>query len=134
MDLTTPPPPESRPHNNGWRSVSLVSWAGVLGAVIAVAISSRTTGRAVWWLGPPANPANPVFLVIPVALVVLPLLAWYRRHLFAHNIDLACAVLLILISFPDFADRPGSAVAMIVVGLAALVQSIAVRVATRHYR
>jgi hypothetical protein len=75
-----------------------------------------------------------VFLVIPVALVVLPLLAWYRRHLFAHNIDLVCAVLLILISFPDFADRPGSAVAMIVVGLAALVQSIAVRVATRHYR
>lgn len=134
MDISTPPPPEAGPQSNGWRTVSLLSWTAILGAVIAVAISSRTIGRAVWWLGPPANPATPVFLLIPVALVVLPPLAWYRRHVSAHNIDLACAVLLIVISVPDFADRPGTAVAMLVVGLAALTQSIAVRVATRHYR
>jgi len=134
MDISTPPPPEVAPNRNGWRTVSLFSWTAVLGAVIAVAISSRTIGRAVWWLGPPANPATPLFLLIPIALVVLPLLAWYRRHVSAHNIDLACAIALVLISAPDFADRPGTAFGMLVVGIAALMQSIAVRVATRHYR
>jgi hypothetical protein len=135
MDITAPPPPpDIGTTGSGWRTVSLVSWLAILVSLIAVAMSSRTIGRSVWWLGPPTNTASPLFLAIPTALVVLPAMAWYRHHIRARDIDLICAFLIVVISVPDFPNRPGTAAAMLTVGIAALLQSIAVRVATRHYR
>ena len=114
--------------------MSCVSWVAILAGVIAVAISSRTIGRPVWWLGPPTDAASPLFLLLLVGVVALPPLAWFVRLPSAPRLDMVCAVLLIGIAIPDFPSRPGTAAAMLVIGIAAFGQSIAVRVATRHYR
>lgn len=42
--------------SHGWRTVSFISWIATLAALVAVAISSRTIGQPVWWLGPRADP------------------------------------------------------------------------------
>jgi hypothetical protein len=57
-----------------------------------------------------------------------------RRTVSAGLVGAVCAVLLGLVAVPDAADRPGIAVAVAVVAVAALVSSVAVVAGTRHYR
>lgn len=119
---------------NGWRNTLLVTWVGVFACTLAVAVSSRTIGRPVWWLGPGSDPAPVVFLAVPVAIVLLPLAAAVRAPRLATRVSLLCSLLLALAGVPDAGDRIAIAVATWTVAGTALLATIAVMVGARQYR
>ena len=118
----------------GWRTILFVTWILTLGALVAVAVSSRTIGRPVWWLGPSVNPAHPLAVMIPVAIVVCPLVVAVRHPRRMGVVGIASAVALAATSIPDVSDKPGVAIAVLTVAVAALGGSVAVFMAARHYR
>lgn len=120
--------PESR------RTIAVVSWVLTAAAVVAVAITSRTIGRSVWWLGPTTDPVTPFAILLPLACVVVPLVAAFRRPALLVRAGLAGSVGLVVISLIEFLNVPSVAVAMSVVAIASLLSSIALVLPTRHYR
>jgi len=121
-------------HTSGWRTVLLVTWVGTFACMLAVAVSSRTIGRPIWWLGPSTSPAPLLFVAVPIVLVLAPLAAVMRRPAFAARVSLVSSVLLLLSGVPDAPDRMAIAVATWTVGGAALLATIAVMVGARQYR
>jgi hypothetical protein len=119
---------------DGWRTVSLITWIGVFGALLCVAVSSRTIGRPIWWLGPVGNPAPFYFLVIPIVITAMPILATMRRPQHIVRVGWICALALFATALPDFADSPAIAWAVTVIAVAALVETIAMQMVSRHYR
>ena len=121
-------------HTSGWRTVLLVTWVGTFACMLAVAVSSRTIGRPVWWLGPSTSPAPVICVAVPVLIVLAPLAAVMRRPALAPRVSLVSSVLLLLTGIPDAADRMAIAAATWTVGGAALLATIAVLVGARQYR
>ncbi len=119
---------------DGWRTVSLITWIGVFGALLSVAVSSRTIGRPIWWLGPPGNPAPFYYLIVPILITVTPVVVTMRRPQLIVRVGLVCALALFATALPDFSDSPAIALAVSVIALAALVETIALMLVSRHYR
>ena len=134
MDFDTPPEPIEVLPSDGWRTVSTITWAGVFGALLAVAISSRTIGRPIWWLGPSSSPASPIFITIPLAIVLLPLVATLRYPRHMTTTSWVCSLALIATGIAELASNPAISLAVVVIGIAALMESIAVVVVMRQYR
>lgn len=111
-----------------------ITWILALGSLIAIAVSSRTIGRPVWWLGPSTDPATPFAVMVPVAIVLTPLVAAARHERHMGLVGTVCAVALAAASLPDLADKPGITIAVSTVAFAALCGSVAVLAATRNYR
>lgn len=129
----TPPTWPARPEP-GWRMVSLVTWVGTLAALIAVAISSRTIGQPVWWLGTRFDPASPILILVPLAMVVVPLVAtWRAPHLMTRT-GIACSLLLMATALPDIGGSPAVSLAVVVVAGAAFLAVIAQLIGSRKYR
>ena len=120
--------------SDGWRTVSLITWIGVFGALLSVAVSSRTIGRPIWWLGPAGNPAPLVFLVLPIVLTVTPIVATVWRPHQMVRVGLVCSLILLATAIPDFGDSPAIAWAVSVIAIAAIVETIALLLVSRHYR
>ena len=120
--------------SDGWRTVSLITWIGVFGALLSVAVSSRTIGRPIWWLGPAGNPAPLVFLVLPIVLTVTPIIATVWRPHQMVRVGLVCSLILLATAIPDFGDSPAIAWAVSVIAIAAIVETIALLLVSRHYR
>lgn len=118
----------------GWRTVAYVNWALVFAATAAVAVSSRTIGRSVWWLGPPSDPAPRWWLVVPVGLVVVPVVAVARGHRRAGLMGIACSVGLGLSALVDASRTPAVATACAIVAAASLLGNLAVWAGLRQYR
>lgn len=136
-----PPPPAARPgavdvsrFPEGWRSVALVTWLLVFGSMTAIAVSSRTIGRSIWWLGPSVDPAPIVAVAVPMGICLVPLWALVRRPASSGRIGIACSILLAITALPDLDNSPGVAAAVLAVSFAALLSTGAVAIATRHYR
>lgn len=134
MDFDTPPEPIEVIPSDGWRTISTITWAGVFGALLAVAISSRTIGRPIWWLGPSSSPASPIFITIPLALVLLPLVATLRYPRRMTTTSWVCSLALIATGIAELTSNPAISIAVVVIGVAALMESIAVVVVMRQYR
>ena len=134
MDFATPPTPIEVLPSDGWRTVSTITWAGVFGALLAIAISSRTIGRPIWWLGPSSAPASPFLLTIPLAIVLIPLVATLRSPRHMTTASWVCSLALIATGVADLASNPAVSVAVVIIGVAALMESIAVVVVMRQYR
>ena len=134
MDFESPPTPVEVLPSDGWRTVSTITWAGVFGALLAVAISSRTIGRPIWWLGPSSNPASPFFITIPLAIVLIPLVATLRSPRYMTTASWVCSLALIATGIAELASNPAVSLAVVVIGVAALMESIAVVVVMRQYR
>jgi len=134
MDLDTPPEPIEVLPSDGWRTVSTITWAGVFGALLAVAISSRTIGRPIWWLGPSSTPASPFLITIPLAIVLLPLVATLRYPRHMTTVSWVCSLALIATGIAELSSNPAISLAVVVIGIAALMESIAVVVVMRQYR
>lgn len=120
--------------NSGWRAVLIVTWAMTFACMLAVAVSSRTIGRPVWWLGPSTSPAPLLFVAIPVVLVFAPLataLRWPDRSV---RTSLVCSIALLATGIADAPDRMAVALAVWTVGGAALLATVAVMIARRQYR
>jgi len=120
--------------SDGWRTVSTITWAGVFGALLAVAISSRTIGRPIWWLGPSSAPASPFFITIPLVIVLAPLVATLRSPRHMTTASWVCSLALIATGIAELASNPAISLAVVVIGVAALMESIAVVVVMRQYR
>jgi hypothetical protein len=121
-------------HTNGWRTVLMVTWVGTFACMLAVAVSSRTIGRPIWWLGPSTSPAPLVFVAVPIVVVFAPLAAVMRRPGIATRVSLVSSVLLLATGIPDAFDRMAIAAATWTVSGAALLATIAVMVGERQYR
>ena len=134
MDFDTPPEPIEELPSDGWRTVSTITWAGVFGALLAVAISSRTIGRPIWWLGPSSTPASPFLITIPLAIVLLPLVATLRYPRHMTTVSWVCSLALIATGIAELASNPAVSLAVVIIGIAALTESIAVVVVMRQYR
>ncbi len=134
MDFDTPPTPIEVLPSDGWRTVSTITWAGVFAALLAVAISSRTIGRPIWWLGPSSDPASPFFITIPLAIVLVPLVATLRSPRHMTTASWVCSLVLIATGIAELASNPAISIAVVVIGVAALMESIAVVVVMRQYR
>ena len=134
MDFDTPPTPIEVLPSDGWRTVSTITWAGVFAALLAVAISSRTIGRPIWWLGPSSAPASPLLITIPLAIVLVPLVATLRSPRYMTTASWACSLALIATGIAELASNPAISIAVVVIGVAALMESIAVVVVMRQYR
>jgi hypothetical protein len=117
-----------------WRGVTITTWIAVLLCLVAFAISSRTVGRAVWWLGPTGDSAPLLYKIVPIALVVLPIEGAIWRSRTTIPAAVLCSLGLIAIALPDLSRSPGIAIGIVVVGIAALLQSIALVLVTRQYR
>ena len=133
------PPPHETPASDpqsvdGWRTVSFITWISIFGALLAVAVSSRTIGRPVWWLGSSGRPAPLIFLTIPIVMTVFPIIVTIRQPHRMVVAGLISAIGLFAIAIPDFADSPGVALAVSVIAFAALIESIALGLVTRQYR
>lgn len=120
--------------SSGWRTVSFISWIAVLAALVAVAISSRTIGRPVWWLGSRFDPAPAVFMLVPLSLVVTPLVATWRAPDIMVRTSVICSLLLAATAIPDVASSPATALGVIVVAIASFLSSIAQVLVARKYR
>ena len=133
----TPPTVQKTPKaipSTGWRTVSFISWVAVLAALVAVAISSRTIGRPVWWLGSRFHPAPAIFMLIPLSVVVTPLVATWRAPEIMIPTSVVCSLLLAATALPDVADSPATALGVIVVAFASFLSSIAQVLVARKYR
>ena len=119
---------------SGWQTVSAITWIAVLSSLIAITISSRTIGRPVWWVGPTVDPAPAYFMLIPIACVIIPLVATIRLPERMAIIGGISAIVLMTTAIPDINASPALAIAIIAIGLAALIESIALVLVTRHYR
>jgi hypothetical protein len=119
---------------NGWRTVSFISWIAVLAALIAVAISSRTIGRPVWWLGSRFHPAPAIFMLVPLSVIVTPLVATWRAPEIMVRTSVICSLLLAGTAIPDIATSPATALGVFVVALASFLSSIAQVMVARKYR
>lgn len=136
VEFTPPTVHTTRPSipSSGWRTVSFISWIAVLAAVVAVAISSRTIGRPVWWLGSRFHPAPAVFMLVPLSLVVTPLVATWRAPEIMIRTSIVCSLLLAATALPDVASSPATALGVFVVALASFLASIAQVLVARKYR
>ena len=127
--------PASSPKlSDGWRTVAFITWVLAGASVLAIAITSRTIGRPLWWLGPESSPASPLFILVPVVIVVLPLVAASKKPRVLAPISVGCSIALIITAVVDIAGTPAIALAIGIVGLAALSVSIALLVIARQYR
>lgn len=133
MSFTAPTLPANRP-SDGWRTVSFITWIGVLASVLAVAISSRTIGRPIWWLGPSSNPAPIYYLLIPIAIVGTPLFVTMRRPERIVRVGWMGSLALLVSALPDVGSNSAIAIAIFTIGLAALASSIALLLVLRKYR
>ena len=133
MNSSSPPSPQGQP-SDGWRMVSFLTWIGVLGSVLAVAISSRTIGRPIWWLGPSSDPAPVFYLLIPILVIGTPLFVILTRPQRMVRVGLVGSLALLVSALPDVASNSAIALAVLVIGIAALASSIALLMVLRKYR
>jgi hypothetical protein len=133
MNFSAPPSQQSQP-SDGWRMVSFLTWIGVLASVLAVTISSRTIGRSIWWLGPSSNPAPVFFLLIPILIIGTPIFVTLMRPQRMVRVGLVGSIALLVSALPDVGSNSAIALAVLVIGLAALASSIALLMVLRKYR
>ena len=119
---------------SGWRVVAHITSALVLAGTAAVAVSSRTIGRPTWWLGPSSDPASPLWIAVPVALVGLPVLFHALGNRRAPAVSVACSVGLLISAAGDAGDSTAVAVAFAVVAVAGILAHGAVWLGLRQYR
>lgn len=120
--------------SHGWRTISFITWVATLAAVVAVAISSRTIGQPVWWLGSRAEPAPALFMLVPLSLIVIPLVATWRAPIIMVRTSIICSLLLVATSLPDFGTSVAIALAVCTIGGCSFLASIAQLLVTRKYR
>lgn len=118
----------------GWRTVNVITWVATIAALIAVAISSRTIGQPVWWLGSRVDPAPALMMLVPLTLIVVPLVATWRAPHQMVRASLACSALLSATALADITHSIAIALAVFVVGFAAFLASIAQLMVMRKYR
>lgn len=136
MELEPPQLPQSRQGelSDGWRTVAFITWVLTAAGIIAIAITSRTVGRPIWWLGSESDPASPLFIILPVVTVAAPLYAAGRKPEILSRVGLICSGALLVSATLDIASSPGVAAGVAVVSLAALSVSIALWAVARQYR
>lgn len=118
----------------GWRVVAHITSALVLAGTAAVAVSSRTIGRPTWWLGPTSNPASPLLILLPVALVALPVVVHLMKSRVAPAVSVACSLGLVALALGDAGDSSAVALGFVVVALAGALAHGAVWLGLRQYR
>lgn len=136
MELEPPQLPQSRQGelSDGWRTVAFITWVLTAAGIIAIAITSRTVGRPIWWLGSESDPASPLFIILPVVTVAAPLYAAGRKPEILSRVGLICSGALLVSATLDIASSPGVAAGVAVVSLAAVSVSIALWAVARQYR
>ncbi len=134
FDPPVPATPAQGNLSDGWRTVSFITWVLAGASLLAVAITSRTIGRSIWWLGPESDPASPLLLLVPVAIIVVPLVVTSKvpRHISVTNV--VCSALLLATALVDAGSSPAVAVGVACVGAVSMAVSIALLFVARQYR
>jgi len=120
--------------SDGWRTVAFITWILTGASIIAIAITSRTIGRPIWWLGSESDPASPLLVLLPLITVAVPLYCASRKQDVLPRVGIVCSSALILSSLLDLSSSPAVAAAGAVVSVASLSVSIALAAVARQYR
>jgi hypothetical protein len=120
--------------SDGWRTVAFITWVLTAASIVAIAITSRTIGRPVWWLGSESNPAPLLFVMVPLLSVVIPLYFASRNPDSLPIVSIVCSGALLLSALFDVSSSPAVALAIGVISLATLSISIALVAVARQYR
>jgi hypothetical protein len=75
-----------------------------------------------------------LFITIPLAIILVPLVATLRYPRHMTTASWVCSLALIATGIAELASNPAISVAVVVIGVAALMESIAVVVVMRQYR
>ena len=136
MELEPPYIPITQPSvlSDGWRTVAFITWVLTAASVIAIAITSRTVGRPIWWLGPESDPASPLLVLLPIVTVAIPLYAAGRKPEILPQSGIICSGALLLSAALDVSSSPAIAIAIAIVSVASLSISIALWAVARQYR
>lgn len=113
--------------SRGWSRIGLVTWSGALLALAAVAVTSRTVGKPVWWIGPSTDPSSFVSLLVPVTLTVAPAMTIVTASHRSVRTGLACSAGIAVMAVFDAGGSPGAAVIQAIVALATAAISVALR-------
>lgn len=136
MELEPPQIPQPMPGqlSDGWRTVAFITWILTGASIIAIAITSRTIGRPIWWLGTESDPASPLLALLPLIAVSAPLYSASRKPDVLPRLGVGCSIALLLSALIDLASSPAVAAASAVVAVASLSVSIALVAVARQYR
>lgn len=134
LDPRSPTEPVGGTLSDGWRTVSFITWILAGASLVAIAITSRTIGRSIWWLGPESNPASPVFLFVPLVIIVVPLVVTTRLPGRITVTNIVASALLTLTALGDINSSPAIAAGVAVVGVASMAVSVSLLFVARHYR
>lgn len=136
MELEPPQLPLSNKGqlSEGWRTVAFITWIFTAACIIAIAITSRTIGRPIWWLGSESDPASPIWVLLPLVIVAIPLYSASKRPQLLPRSGIISSIALLASAALDVSSSPAVALAIAVVGVASLSVSIALGVLARQYR
>lgn len=108
-----------------WATIVAISWGLVIAGLVALGVAGRHLGVSPWWLGPEADPQPlPVWVtpfVLPGATLVMAVLNLRRTLLVSFAAAISCG----LVALGDLADSPGVALGEALLGLAALLVTVA---------
>ena len=134
LDPPSPTEPVRAILSDGWRTVSFITWVLAGASLVAIAITSRTIGRSIWWLGPESDPAPPVFLLVPLVIIVVPLVVTTRLPGRLPVTNVAASALLTVTALGDVNPSPAVAAGVALVGVASMAVSVSLLFVARHYR
>ncbi len=126
--------PERGDLSDGWRTVSFITWILSGASLVAIAITSRTIGRSIWWLGPESDPASPVLLLVPLVIIVVPLVVTSRMPRRITVTNLVGSSLLLLTALGDVGSSPAVAAGVALVGALSMAVSVSLLFVARQYR
>jgi hypothetical protein len=117
-------PPRPGQLSNGWRSLFLAGWVGVLIGFGCIWQAGRVAGIAPWWLGPETNPRSVLLIGMPFAPPLVAIAGAIARSRWAVHVGVIAAVASTAIAIGDV-EYPGLALVEAAIGVAGLLISVA---------
>ena len=110
---------------NGWRTVMVVAWIGVIVGLGIVWFTSRTVGLSTWWLGPETAPRLFFVSVVPFVLPVAATVLAFRNRPLLPLAGVLAAAGTAAVGAGDINRVPGLAVVEIALAVAGALVSVA---------
>jgi hypothetical protein len=108
-----------------WATIVAIAWGLVIAGLVALGVAGRHLGVSPWWLGPETDPQPlPVWVapfVLPGGALLMAVLNLRRALVVSFAASISCG----LVALGDVADSPGVALGEALLGLAALLVTVA---------
>ena len=118
-------PPRAGQLATGWRIVTACLWVAVIVAFAAVWGTSAQLGLSTWWLGPRADPQNPIIRLLPFVAPLIVTIAAFNNVRRLAWIGIGASIVTAMIAVFDIGRVAQLAALELLVAGLALAVSIA---------